>query len=433
MPEGRIDYELGFTADTAAIKAAADEMLRNKAAWDDAPASIGLLDAAEKKQSATTRALTQNKSDLKKALHLVATGSTEAGLAANFLMGRMAGLIGVGMYLIAQTKAGIDSLMASIATPAWEGFVGIVERQRKAFREAALAAGLYQREVARAEFARDSASEGLGRLEMMIKARLAGEDLLAEKRKQNEIAWVNESVVRAEARASRIAEIERKYEAQKLEREQKAEIQRLAIAQLKAAKDKEEQGALEGIRNALRAQGQGLGTKESLDAEEAAIRDRIKAERERADVRDRRREELMASPVVKAAFYGQAANPNLQLIPGVSELNFLTAEANRNENLIPSLERVLSQTQGRNAMKLRLKGENEQAVGWVESDIRGLAGSRNAAERAQSSEALASLLGVNARAAAAGGGQMSADQYSRKIYEEMVRLNQNLEAPYQRK
>jgi hypothetical protein len=428
MDGGRIDYTLGFEADTAAIKAAADEMMRNKATWDDAPAAVNKLDEAEKKQNKTTLDLTKNKGDLKKALLMVSGASAEAGVAAGFLMGRMAGLIGVGMYLINQTKAGIESLMNSIATPVWEGFIGIVQKQRRAWQEAAQAAGLYDREIRRAENAQDSRAETVGRMQEVITARLRGEDAILEKRKANEIAAVNDSVMRAEEKASRIAGIERKFAEQKVARELQAAAQAQAVAQLKTGLDMQELEGLQDIRGALRAEGQKLGTADTIKAKEDATRKRLADEDAAEAAREVRRAELER----KLAAMPYKPWTQIDLPTTLMELGQIKTQSEASSGIRAGLRQEIAQ-QGRvNPGKLRSIAEYDQAIGLVEGDIKSTAGSINAARRGERTSEMVSLLGVNASAAVAGAPQTDLVKFQELSFRELQRIAANTEKLFSR-
>ena len=431
MDGGRIDYTLGFEADTAAIKAAADEMMRCNATWDLGPGAVDKLDVAEKKQAKTTLDLTKNKQDLKKALMLVSTGSTEAGVAANFLMGRMAGLIGVGMYLINQTKQGIASLMESIATPVWEGFVGIVQAQRKAFQEAALAAGLFNREIERAELGRDSRSEAAGRLQELLQARLKGEDALLERRKANEIQAVQDSVYREEQKQALIAGIEERYARQRVERERAAAVQRLAVEQLRGQLDSNELGALGSMREVLLANRGRLGTKEGEQSKLDVIKARLKAEEEAYQKAEARIAEIERSPAYVLRNTAGAL-PLILSQPMVAERDFLAGGIDDRQRLIANLRRDVAMTERRVGATTGQISAYDQAIGWLEGDMKTLAGSSNSAARGMRTQELVTLLGLNASAAGAGMKQLEPEKFSKLIYEEMKRLNANLEKPFSR-
>lgn len=458
MDGGRIDYTLGFTADTAAIKAAADEMIRNKATWDGAPAPVEKLDGAQKKLTQTTGALGVKTEELKRALAMVSTGSAEAGLAANFLAGRLFGLVGAGMYLIAQTKAGIESLMNSIATPVWEGFVGIVQKQRRAFQDAAQAAGLFDRELTKTAAAQNSRSEAAGGLQRVLQARLSAEETVAEKRKQAEIAWVNAGVFRAEERARKISEIERRFEEAKLKREQAAAVQAAAVARLKEEYDTNDLAGLQEMRGGLLANRERLGSKETLDAKEAEARKRLAQEEEASRARQERIAVLEAKYGIKSGealpwwSYGDTA---------AAELTQARQAESAGAGVRGGLRREISQMERDNPAKRRAISDNEQNLGWVEADIRTLSGSTIAARRARKIDEAVALQGLNASAA---GGRYTAQsrllgltspmpgergsaytdpgtgkaildsaKFSDLIYKEMVRLNTNLEKPFTRK
>ena len=421
MDGGRIDYTLGFQADTAAIKAAADEMMRCNATWDQSPGAVNKLDAAEKKQAKTTLDLTKNKVDLKKALQLVATGNYEAGVASNFLMGRMAGLVGVGMYLIQQTKQGIASLMESIGTPVWEGFVGIVQNQRKAFQEAAIAAGLFNREIERAELGRDSRSEAAGRLQEVLQARLRGEDALLERRKANEIQAVQDSGYREEQKQSLIAGIEERYARQRVERERAAAVTQLAVEQLRGQLDSNELGALGSMREVLLANRVRLGTKESVDAKEAGTQRRLDQERARLQEID----DQIAKNEAQTWFPWNAAT-------NLAEWKYLKQQREGTSGNVARLQSELADMEKKNPARRRAIAENEQALGWIEGDMRTLAGSVGTQQRGARTQELVTLLGLNASAAGAGMKQLEPEKFSKLIYEEMKRLNANLEKPFTR-
>jgi hypothetical protein len=197
-------------AEAAGYAAGADEELAN---------SVKRLTAEDVRGIETTVKATGAKKSLFGVLQQLAREVPILGAAARMVMNPIVGVATAAAFAFGKLRNDLAALNASLTTSDWESYARVTEEGKKATEAAQIATAKYANDIERLATAQDTASQAADRLMTAQKAQMSAEERLDEARKRVELAQAGGEKDPAK-RAERVLQIEEKYAARKLQREE---------------------------------------------------------------------------------------------------------------------------------------------------------------------------------------------------------------------